>query len=261
MLIQKLEKRFYPRAEVAEIMGLVTNDKNFANKVRTRLNNWGYEYNYSRNGVEITKVPTSAEEKLNELLIRKLNLNIQMDLKGFSVMMYLLDTDYEFRTSPWKTRETILFREYGMCIAESTMRNWARRLISDDVLMKSSDTPEVWRSYKDVFNRKCQERVSGNEEQMKEYEEYKAKRSQYLEEADKAYQEETGSYLPSPTRWKDTFSRLWNEFQCCYYNVKPLEFGAWFKDSDYEEIFSLAEDIVQNLIIEWDEQKKSKFVF
>ena len=45
MLIQKLEKRFYPRAEIAEIMGLVTNDRNFANKVRTRLNNWGYEYN------------------------------------------------------------------------------------------------------------------------------------------------------------------------------------------------------------------------
>lgn len=80
MLIQKLEKHFYPRAEIAEIMGLVTNDRNFANKVRTRLNNWGYEYNYSRHGVEITKVPTSAEEKLNELLIRKLNLSIQMDL-------------------------------------------------------------------------------------------------------------------------------------------------------------------------------------
>ena len=67
MLIQKLEKRFYPRAEIAEIMGLVTNDRNLANKVRTRLNNWGYEYNYSRHGIEITKVPTASSSMPSSL--------------------------------------------------------------------------------------------------------------------------------------------------------------------------------------------------
>lgn len=44
MLIQKLEKRFYSRTEIAEIMELSTKDNNFANKVRTQLENWRYQY-------------------------------------------------------------------------------------------------------------------------------------------------------------------------------------------------------------------------
>ena len=42
--------------------------------------------------------------------------------------------------------------------------------------------------------------------------------------------------------------KLWNEFNCCYYNVKPFVFNAWY-DEDYHEIFSLTEKIVQNLIL------------
>lgn len=51
MLIQKLEKRFYPRMEIAEIMELSTRDKNFADKVKTRLKNWGYKYIYIKRTV------------------------------------------------------------------------------------------------------------------------------------------------------------------------------------------------------------------
>ena len=95
MLIQKLEKRFYPRMEIAEIMELSTRDKNFADKVKTRLKNWGYKYIYiKRRGVEITGIPSTAEEKVQELLIRKLNLDSQTNLKAFAIMMYLLASDY-----------------------------------------------------------------------------------------------------------------------------------------------------------------------
>ena len=114
MLIQKLEKRFYPRMEIAEIMELSTRDKNFADKVKTRLKNWGYKYIYiKRRGVEITEIPSTAEEKVQELLIRKLNLDSQTNLKAFAIMMYLLASDYEFATSPWLTRENIIWKEYG----------------------------------------------------------------------------------------------------------------------------------------------------
>lgn len=41
---------------------------------------------------------------------------------------------------------------------------------------------------------KHQERVSDDEEKLDEYEKYKAKKSQYLKEADKAYQEENDDY-------------------------------------------------------------------
>lgn len=70
MTIQKLQKRFYSRAEIAEIMELAPNDKSFANKVQTRLNNWGYKYHYSSKRVKIKQVPSTVEEKLRELLIR-----------------------------------------------------------------------------------------------------------------------------------------------------------------------------------------------
>ena len=62
MTIQKLQKRFYSRAEIAEIMELAPNDKNFANKVQTRLNNWGYKYHYSSKRVEIKRVPAGISE-------------------------------------------------------------------------------------------------------------------------------------------------------------------------------------------------------
>ena len=266
MLIQKLEKRFYPRMEIAEIMELSTRDKNFADKVKTRLKNWGYKYIYiKRRGVEITGIPSTAEEKVQELLIRKLNLDSQTNLKAFAIMMNLLASDYEFATSPWLTRENIIWKEYGIEISESAMRNWAKKLAKEDILTKITDSPEIWRSYRDEFDMKHQERVSDDEEKLDEYEKYKAKKSQYLKEADKAYQEENDTLLPSPTRWKETYSKLWHEFNCCYYSVKPFVFNAFY-DDDYRELFELTEEIVQNLIIEVADKKETaaaaeKFVF
>lgn len=78
--MQQLECRFYPRQEIAE--GLSVNpkgSKHFAEKVKTTLDKWGYEYEYSRSGVEITGKPETAEERLREILIRKLNLDVQVD--------------------------------------------------------------------------------------------------------------------------------------------------------------------------------------
>lgn len=248
MTVEKLQKRFYSRSEIAEIMELAPNDKNFANKVQTRLNNWGYKYHYSSKRVEIKRVPSTVEEKLRELLIRKLSLDKQTNLKAFAIVMYLLNTDYTFQTSPWNTGASILYTDYGISIADSTMRNWASKLIQRGILLKDFGTRQVWRTYINKYDIKCQERVSGDEEKMAEYEKFKIKRSQYLEEADRAYQEKSNTNKISPTRWKYTFSKLWNEFNCCYYNVKPFVFNAWY-DEDYHEIFSLTEEIVQNLIL------------
>lgn len=144
MTVEKLQKRFYSRSEIAEIMELAPNDKNFANKVQTRLNNWGYKYHYSSKRVEIKRVPSTVEEKLRELLIRKLSLDKQTNLKAFAIVMYLLNTDYTFQTSPWNTRASILYTDYGISIADSTMRNWASKLIQRGILLKDFGTRQVW---------------------------------------------------------------------------------------------------------------------
>lgn len=46
----------------------------FKRIVETKLNNWGYDY--SRSGVTILRCPSLPEEKLKELLIRELGLDM-----------------------------------------------------------------------------------------------------------------------------------------------------------------------------------------
>lgn len=170
MLIQKLEKRFYSRTEIAEIMELSTKDNNFANKVRTQLENWRYQYIFiKKRGFVITETPSTVEERVQELLIRKLKLDKQTNLKAFAIVMYLFATDYEFVTSPWLTRKNIIWKEYGIEISESAMSKWARKLIEKDILAKITDSPEIWRSYRDGFDIKHQERVSDDEEKLDEW--------------------------------------------------------------------------------------------
>lgn len=75
-----LEKRFYPRQEIAEIVGIADlHDGHFAEKVKRYLNNRGYGYDYSRNGVTISRTPQTAEEQLVFLMRDELKLNKQRD--------------------------------------------------------------------------------------------------------------------------------------------------------------------------------------
>lgn len=237
-LIEKLELRSYSRDEIARLTEVSLKDKNFAAKVKNRLTNWGYEYNYSSRTVEITKIPTTAEERLKELLIRKLNFSVQTDFKAFTIMLHLFRTDRNFMSMPWKTRETVLYEQYGITIADSTMSNWTRRLLNDDVLLKSfSANHNLWRTH--IENGiKYQEKISETDDKMAEYKKYNAMRSQLLAEAQEANN--------TTTCWGGVINKLWNKFHCCYYTVKPIEPVAWY-DDDYKEIFSLSEDIFYNL--------------
>ena len=59
----KLEKRYYTRAELAEILEIKENDSHFARKVKETLTKYGYEYKYSCKGVDITYIPKTIEEQ------------------------------------------------------------------------------------------------------------------------------------------------------------------------------------------------------
>lgn len=269
--VYRFEKRSYPRAEIAEIMALNPKSRNFARDVKNRLDKWGYEYEYKSSSVLITKVPATPEERLNELLIKKLNLDIQTNLRGFALVFYLLSTDYDFATSPWLTKENIILREYGFDIDDSTMRNWARKLIRANVIAKDIDSPEPWRTI--ILNgSKKQERLDMNDEKtLKEKEEYYSLRSQYLQEADTEYQKATQTAEMNPKRWEIAIRRLWKEKKCCYYTVKPFVFNAFFDDDDYKEIFELIqrvglgvpplEELAPELFTVRPSQSETEFVF
>lgn len=235
----RLETREYPREEIAEIMKISPKDHNFKRKVITKLDNWGYEYKYFPRKVVITKVPLTPEERLRELLLRKLNLDVQTDLKGFAIVFYLMSTDYDFATSPWKTKSEIIYNEYGFDLADSTMRNWARKLVKAEIIAKDYTSPEPWKT--SIINGyKVQERLDMNDEKtVKQKEEYYELRSKYLREADERYQKENNKKVRNPNRWKEAMTKLWEEKHCCYYTVKPFVFGAFFNDDEYKEIFDL----------------------
>ena len=61
--MKQLECRFYSRQEIAEALSVNPKDsKHFAERVKATLEKWGYEYDYSRSGVEITGKPELPEE-------------------------------------------------------------------------------------------------------------------------------------------------------------------------------------------------------
>lgn len=245
MLVETLTKREYKRLEIAEIMGLDSHDKNFATKVKGRLNKWGYGYEYSSTKVIITSVPKTSKEKLRELLIRKLDLDKQMNVEAFAVMLFLLANDDDFCESPWLKKEEILRKEYGIDVAESTMRNWAKRLIKEDIVLKEKKGDSIWRSYRDEFDMKHQERIADDDiEGQEKYLEYQASKIEILNTVKKSIKEKEMAEPLNP--WKIVFLTLWEKYRCCYYSVGRFIFCAFY-DDDFLEIFELVQEIFLNL--------------
>ena len=237
----RFETKEYPKSEIAEILKVSPKNHNFRRDIMNKLDKWGYEYEYPKYSktITITKAPQTDEDRLKELLLRKLHLDIQTDLKGFALVFYLLATDFEFTTSPWLTKESIVFKEYGLHIAESTQRHWASKLIRANIIAKDISAPEPWRTVI-VNGSKKQERLDMSDEKtVKEKEEYYKLRSEYLREADMEYQRATQTEEKNPNRWKIAIKRLWKEKHCCYYTVKPFVYNAFFDDDEYREIFDL----------------------
>ncbi len=132
--------RFYDRKEIAKITGKSTSAKNFKRDVETILTNWSYGHEWiPYKGVTITYVPTTPEERLQEILIRQFQIDIQVDVYAFACFVTAF-TDIEgFDRMPWKTREA-LFREYlGRQVDERTLRHWMSNLIKQSIVSKGED--------------------------------------------------------------------------------------------------------------------------
>ena len=108
-MFESLEMRFYPREELATIAGLDAHDHNFSATMKRTLTLWGYEYEFKpRHGFAITKVPTTPEERLIEILRRDVGIDTQVDALKFSCFMSAFVLIPDFLAMPWRTRETML---------------------------------------------------------------------------------------------------------------------------------------------------------
>ena len=66
--MQQLECKTYSRAEIAELLSVNPKDsKHFKRNVETKLQNWGYGYEYNTQSILITSKPETPEAKQNRI--------------------------------------------------------------------------------------------------------------------------------------------------------------------------------------------------
>ena len=172
-----LEKRFYPRQEIAEIVGITDlKDKHFAEKVRRYLDNRKYGYDYSRKGVSITSLPETAEAKLAFLLRDSLGLDNQVDAYDFACFINAFSAIDGFDAMPWITRTAIFNHHYHNNVSKPTLERWHHHLVESGNIVRFAKGA-LWRTFKDEDGYIVQKRV---EPDSQEYQEYCEKRWAYL---------------------------------------------------------------------------------
>ncbi len=203
-----LEKRFYPRQEIAEIVGIANlHDKHFAEKVKRYLDNRGYGYDYSRNGVTISRTPQTAEEKLAFLLVEDVGLDTQINAYDFACFITAFSVISSFDSMPWASRTAFFNQHYNNQVSQATLQRWMRRLTESGNAERFSKGA-LWRTVVDDDGDKIQVRVDSNSD---EYQTYCDRRSALLIGYDKA----------SPTEksrmWASMVHSLYEEYGVYYY--------------------------------------------
>ena len=136
--MEQLELRFYTRQEIADVLSVNINDSNhFKRNIEAKLQRWGYGYDYSRSGVQITSRPETEEERLAEILYRHYNIDVQTNPTAFACLLHALSEIENFDSMPWEERANVLFREYRVDVCDRTLRNWASKLFSLEILHKN----------------------------------------------------------------------------------------------------------------------------
>ena len=126
--MQQIEVRNYSRNEMAELLKVEITDSHFSRKVQSILTKWGYSFVYSRKAIEITAAPSTAQERLNELLIREFDLDIRIDIGKFATFVYLL-MDEEFSSMPFGERANVMQQDYNIEVSEITLKRWYKKLV------------------------------------------------------------------------------------------------------------------------------------
>lgn len=240
--MKQLEKKFYSRTEIADVLDVNVNDnKHFKRNVENKLQKWGYGYEYSRKGVEITKQPSTAEEKLAEIIVRKYEMDIQIDVYGFACFISLLMEDEEFRAMPWTEREKVMTEEMGVSISFETMRKWCAKLIGKNMITKSADK-SYWGTTV-VDGEKVRFAVSGDEAAELQMAEYMTCRKQFVEDyISNALASGRKDYNTVKSEaWSNAFKELWAKFHTCYYGCSTLMLNAFGDET--VEIYELVNEI------------------
>ena len=239
------------REEMGALLSIDLKDKKFARKVVDTLNNWGYEAEkLPKKRYKIIRVPQTPEEKLNELLVRKFNMNVQINTYAFGVFIMELAENVEFAAMPWEKRVQELKEFYDIDITDRTLKSWAKRLMEAGIIAKDNNDKVEWVT---VARGKEKERYTV-EEFEKEYnelsiQEYKEMRMKLIKE----YQQQGMSFKEAYPKavFNDIFK---GEYSKKYegvllYKCATLTFSAFgevVSHEEIEEIFDLCAEIADS---------------
>ena len=242
--MKQLEKRFYAREEIAEFLNVNIKNKNFARDVKNILTNWGYGYEYSRKGVNIFKAPTSAAERLSEIMIRNYGLDIQVDAKAFACFLVAFAEVECFDAMPWSEREKSMKECYGISVSEKTLRNWCNKLMRSNTIEKGGEKV-YWctEGAKENKKRYMVEPGSPEDEEMINYMKTRSKLLEtYISDAIASGRKDYKQI--NAEAWQKTNTALWRDYGCCYYSCKSLVLSA-FDDFNAHEIYELITEVAE----------------
>lgn len=217
--------------------------------MKATLEKWGYEYNYSRSGVEITRKPELPEERLKEILIRKLNLDVQIDPYAFACFLCAFTDIGSFDSMPWEERAEQMQLKYGVDVTDRTLRSWCKRLIGSDIIQKCG-RETFWKTQR-FGKEKYRTPVAADDKRMERYFQKKKKFLRQMRKSAKKLELQNGE----ATAWDVTYKKLWREFGCCYYSCRGLLFNAIEEDYIFE-IYELAQEIAAAPVILPPDERK-----
>ena len=211
----------------------INDSKHFARNVKDKLTKCGYGFDYKTDGVTITSIPTTAEERLKEIAIRQFSIDVQTDIYAFACFLAAINDLEGFDSMPWETRAAVLWSEYGVKVSDRNLRSWCRKLMKKNAIAKVGGST-YWKTfYRD--GTKVQTIVS-----KAETDRYYARRSELVAELFKENIESgMKRELALKDAWKSVYEILWGEFHCCYYCCKGFLVPAFSDDEIMREIIEL----------------------
>lgn len=227
--MQQIEVRNYSRTEMAELLKVEITDTHFSRKVQSILTKWGYSFVYSRKAIQITAAPSTAQERLNELLIREFDLDIRIDIGKFATFVYLL-MDEEFSSMPFGERANVMKQDYNIEVSEITLKRWYKKLVYYNVVETNRLRKTYWVSMY-VDGQKTRMKVDEDDEGKIKYENRRRK----LEE------QNIKDGMNKADAYSSANLTCWKEFKCCYYSCNTIILNAF-----NQQFFELAEEVFDN---------------
>ncbi len=243
--MEQLELRAYTRDEISAITGIPqvypsgSINKSFIGRVQERLENWHYECETPRGGnVIITKQPTTALDRLHEIMMRKLDFDKQVSPREFAAFMHFMMTVPKAMHMPVEERLSIINQRYKpVCLSKSTLERWVNSLEACDAIL--TDGTVRWKTEKMIDGSLVRTLPDGSDEAHEE-------RRAYTERMHELFDEyRTKKDLSGKALSKAVFATLWEEFSYGYGRPTPvLQWNGFNMGPElYEELFLLVSEI------------------